>query len=298
MQISIIIPSYNSSSTIENIFTHLNISDDSIKEIIVVDSSEDAEFKKIEEIINRFKTKINLIHLEQKSSPAVARNRGAIEASGDLLVFIDSDAYPDQNWITTIVEAYDKGFMVGGGSIELPEFQKRNFIATSQYYLQFNEFLPVKNDRVKKFVPSCNIFCDRKLFNEVGGFPEVRASEDVLFGIKANTLSPLWFIPDCKVSHIFGKSWSRFAGNQELLGKYVAIYRKQDNKLLSNKLFQLLLFPFVPVIKFALLFSRIIKSDIKNITRFLITAPVIYIGLIYWAIGFIKGCFSKEVIDV
>ncbi len=297
MQISIIIPSYNSSATIENIFTKLILPDESIKEIIVVDSSDDTEFKKIEEIVKKY-INVKLIHLEKKSSPAVARNRGAKEANGELLVFIDSDAYPDINWIMAIIQAHQKGYMVGGGSYELPEFQKKSFIAVSQYYLQFNEFLPVKTDRVKRFVPSCNIFCDRQLFNDVGGFPEIRASEDVLFGIKVNKLSKLWFIPGCKVSHIFGTTWSRFAGNQKLLGKYVAIYRKKDNILMSNMLFQFLLFPFVPVIKFALLFSRIIKTDKKHIIRFIIASPVIYIGLLYWAWGYIKGCFSKEVIDV
>jgi len=297
IKISIIIPSYNSAKTIKFTIDNLNLDNSVILEVIIIDSSNSDELNRIKIAVGSNK-KIKVIHLDKKTIPSIGRNKGGSIAKGNLLVFLDSDTYPAKDWIGKITEAYKKGYKVGGGSIELPESQKRNLLAITQYYLQFNEFLPIKSDRVKTFVPSCNFFCGRELFNKVGGFPEIRASEDVVFGINVSKLYNLWFIPNCKVFHIFGLGWKRLVLNQKLLGKYVAIYRKKNSRgLLYNNIFQIFLFPFIPLIKYSILLSRIIQSGREHIVAFLISTPVIIVGLLFWAFGYISGCYSKEPVD-
>jgi hypothetical protein len=73
--------------------------------------------------------------------------------------------------------------------------------------------------RVKRILPSCNLFCDRLLFRQLGGFPKIRASEDSLFCLKAGELTDLVFIPDAGVYHIFRLDKDDFIRNQLLIGK-------------------------------------------------------------------------------
>jgi glycosyltransferase involved in cell wall biosynthesis len=149
IQISVIIPSYNSSKTlvhtIEGIINQQNIDG---YEIIVVDSSEDGS---IEGIISKYGSSgiIKFIRSEKRLSPSEGRNLGANHSNGNLLVFIDSDVVPSPIFLQKIKHAYESGCMVGGGGVEIPDFQRSKSIALAQFYLQFNEFLPVGVKRVR-----------------------------------------------------------------------------------------------------------------------------------------------------
>lgn len=294
MTTSIIIPSFNSNHTIGYLLENLDYENSSLLEVIIADSSPEEEYKKLCELTENY-PKIKVLNLGKKSIPAIARNRGAEAASGELLVFIDSDAYPDKNWLNGIQDMYNSGISVGGGGIALPDFQENNSIAVSQYYLQFNEYIPVGDKRKKDFAPSCNLFCEKALFFKIGGFPEIRASEDVLFGLKVNQEKPFWFLPDIKVFHVFGEGSIRMKNNQKLLGKYNAIYRKQQKKGKFNSLsLHILLFPFLPLIKLGLLTPRIARAGKSHFRSYLKHSQYVFLGLIYWSLGYMSGYFSNE----
>ena len=298
MSYSIIIPSYYSRKTISYFLETFDFDQPEVKEVIIVDSSETEEFKKLVNMGNNIK-KIQFLHLSEKSPPAVARNEGARIANGDILVFIDSDAYPDDDWLNEIEKAINNNCQVGGGSICLPAFQKKSMIAIAQYFLQFNEFMPSVPSMRKSFVPSCNLFCKKALFDSVEGFPNIRASEDVLFGKKVNEKSSLLFVPKSKVYHVFNTKWSRLRRNQYLLGKYVSIYRRKHPMGLADiRIMQILLSPFLLLIKYGLLLPRIMKTSRENIILFIYSTPLIVLGLIYWSFGFFRGSISKTPLEI
>jgi glycosyltransferase involved in cell wall biosynthesis len=56
-----------------------------------------------------------------KGNPAAARNRGALESTGDPVVFLDADCIPDRGWIDALLSAHDQGAAIVGGSLDLPE---------------------------------------------------------------------------------------------------------------------------------------------------------------------------------
>ncbi|MGA1933010.1 glycosyltransferase family 2 protein [Arcobacter sp. YIC-464] len=89
--ISIITPSYNSSSFISlTINSVLNQTYQNWEMIIVDDVSPDDANKIIEDYCEKDR-RIKLIHLEVNSGPAVARNRAIEESKGRYIAFLDAD---------------------------------------------------------------------------------------------------------------------------------------------------------------------------------------------------------------
>lgn len=274
---------------------NLDMDNDALCEVIISDSSDiPLEIEYISEL-KYLHPKLKIISSESRQIPSSSRNIGAAQASGDYLLFIDSDAYPHQSWIDEILDSINKGFRAGGGSISLPPFQKKNLLAVSQYFLQFNEFLPRKGSQAIRFSPSCNLYCERELFHSIGGFPDIRASEDVLFGMKINESDSYWYNPEATVYHIFGTDKNRFRSNQKLLGEYVARYRKKEyGAIRRSVVFQILLFPFIPIIKTSLMVPRICRSGSSCFLMYLRALPGILAGLWYWSLGYMKGIFQVE----
>jgi len=293
--ISVIIPSYNSSHTlchtIEGILHQESVQ---AREIIIVDSSDDGNIEKIKSKYQAFDHMV-FINAGTKVIPAIGRNIGAEYARGNLLVFLDSDVIPSQQLLEHILNAYEKGCLVGGVGVDIPEFQINNLVAMAQYYLQFNEYLPTGEKRKKPFLPSCNLFCDKDLFYIAGKFPEMRASEDVVFGMNISKFADIWFIPESKVWHIFREKWTDFFNNQKLLGKYISIYRKRNsNRLIYKGIMPVFLSPLFLSAKYIRIVPRICKAGLNHIGRFVKVFPIFSMGLLFWMIGFIEGCAVKE----
>lgn len=53
-------------------------------------------------------------------NPAIARNRGALAAAGDPLVFLDADCLPAEGWLPRLLAAHESGATVVGGALDLP----------------------------------------------------------------------------------------------------------------------------------------------------------------------------------
>jgi glycosyltransferase involved in cell wall biosynthesis len=53
-------------------------------------------------------------------NPAAARNRGALAAGGDPIVFLDADCTPAPGWLASLLAGHQAGAEVIGGSLDLP----------------------------------------------------------------------------------------------------------------------------------------------------------------------------------
>ena len=86
--ISIIIPSYNSETTIIPCLDAVQSQSYSGQyEVILVDSSSD----KTQEIVSSDYPKVKLLHPDVRADPGTARNMGISRAKGDLIAFVDSE---------------------------------------------------------------------------------------------------------------------------------------------------------------------------------------------------------------
>ncbi len=292
--VSIIIPAFNSTHTLMHTMPSILAQEgDYIKDIIVVDSSDNG---RMESFIARYKNSgILFITSGLRIMPAVQRNIGAKAASGELLVFLDSDVILKKDYIAKIVARYRSGITVGFGSIELPEFQKKKLIPVAQYYLQLNEYIPHGKDRTLPYLTGCNNFITRELFDTIGGYPEIRAAEDVLYGFNITKHTPIRFIIDATVDHIFREDWKGFADNQKLLGRFVAKYRREhSNSIIFKGIMPIILFPAFLVLKLARIIPRILVTGPYHTFQLVKIFPLFFMGLIYWTIGFTKGALDKN----
>ena len=291
--VSFVIPAYNSHATIQECVRSIvsQTQKDKILEIFIVDSSEDRNIHA--QLGLNDCEKIQCIQLTEKTGPAQARNIGAKKAQGDLLCFIDSDAYLEPDWLETILDVFNEGKFVGCGSISIAKHQESNYLCLAQHYLQFNEFLDVGKTRSKKFVPGCNIFCERTIFESVGGFPEIRAAEDVLFCLSVGETHPIWLIPSAKAYHIFREHRKGFLENQRLLGEYVIRYRRQKfARWYYRGLIPIFLFPAFLAIKVTRIELRIISSGLHHFSMHCKSWPMFFQGMVAWSQGFVRGCWQ------
>ena len=113
---------------------------------------------------------------------ARARNRGALAASGDWLVFVDADSYPSRDLFTDVADAVQSGkYLFGGATVKLEgdsplaRFGIRIWNAIS---------------RTGKFMAGSFIFCEAAAFREIGGFNErMFAAEEIDLSTRLKALA-------------------------------------------------------------------------------------------------------------
>lgn len=293
--VSVVIPSYRSSATLErSVRSVLGSRPSALKELLVVDSSPAGEMDACFESLRALGAQI--VRLDKRSYPAEARNQGARRASGDVLAFLDSDAEAEPGWVDGVLENAAR-YRVGGGSIGLDPAQRWHPVALAQYFLQFNEFMPSAFEKSVPFVPSCNLYCERELFEKVGGFPDFRASEDVLFGRAVAGHAQMRFLPTLRVRHIFGLSLNRLWANQKLLGDYTLRYRR-ISKAGSVRYFRGLLLvvtlPLLWVYKWIVVIKRLWRDGTPTAwLQWLVSLPFFFLGLTAWMTGFAGACLTR-----
>ena len=112
MKISVIIPTYNEEKVIANCLKSLMGQTLNDFEIIVVD---DGSSDKTKQVLRNFQFPVsNFQLLEQKHrGPGMARNLGAKQAKGEILVFVDADMTFDKNFLKNLIRPIDAGKIKG-----------------------------------------------------------------------------------------------------------------------------------------------------------------------------------------
>ena len=103
---------------------------------------------------------------------ARARNTGAARASGEWLVFVDADSYPDEELFREAASAMRSGRCLGGGATVA--FQTRDAMVRAWLAL-WNAI-----SRATRWAAGSFIFCEAASFRALGGFSEaLYAGEEI-----------------------------------------------------------------------------------------------------------------------
>ncbi len=218
INVSVIIPLFNNSSTIERAVRSV-ASQKYLHEIIIVDDCSTDDSKAVVLALEKTLNNIRVLENPINGGPAVARNFGAKSASGEFLCFLDADDEIIGNYFEEIIPllAKDHKYNVVKVGMEfydpirgyvLPDFDPR--------------YVPVI------FSSPCNMIIRRNAFELMGGFSEdnvfrgCHGGEDVAFcKALAAHMGPLG-----RVDKVYYRCWS-YEGSH--LDKFLASTRLADN---------------------------------------------------------------------
>jgi glycosyltransferase involved in cell wall biosynthesis len=280
---SVIVPSYNSRTTITQCLHALGQQDtDYTYEIIVVDSSDDGTG----DLIAAHFPAVKLLRMPQRTLPGLARNMGSDMASGDILAFTDADCVPEPLWVDKIVQTHAREDCIAVGGAVLNGLPC-NPVAWSGYLLEFSDRLPSFPKRFVDMLPTCNVAFKRQVFKRYGLFPtELWPSEDHIFSWRLwHAGERLLFDPTIGVRHLFRPRFSAFVQHQLRLGKASAMARRQvdlPHAWITNHPLRWL----TPLLRLLRIEARLARWDLANFLRFNCLLPLCLPGLLAWGMGF------------
>lgn len=173
--ITVVVCAYNAADTLAECLQHVCALDYPSLEILVVD---DGSTDATDAIARRY-PRARLLSIPH-AGLSVARNVGLQAARGDIIAYLDSDAYPSPDWPYYLALGMDDRRVgaVGGPNVA-PRSDPRGAHRVARAPGGPNHVL-VSDDRAEH-IPGCNMAFWRKVLVEVGGFDPVytRAGDDV-----------------------------------------------------------------------------------------------------------------------
>ncbi|MBO0893415.1 MAG: glycosyltransferase [Acidimicrobiales bacterium] len=169
-RLSVVVCAYNAASTLEECLLQLCASDYPDLEVLVVDDGSTDETP----AIALRHARVRLVAMEH-AGLASARNAGCAAASGDIVAYLDADAFPSPEWPYYLVLAFDGSKVAAAGGPNLPP-------ASDGVGAQVVARAPggpvhvlLTDDRAEH-VPGCNMAFWKELLVETGGFDPIYTS--------------------------------------------------------------------------------------------------------------------------
>jgi len=207
--ISVVIPCYNASTTIERAVRSVLATGYEPLEIVVVDdASTDGSSEIVEQLAEHFSPTVRLVRHHQNQGPAKTRNTGARTATGELLFFLDSDTEMRPDTLTRFISSIIEADVVIG--IYDAEPLNRGTVPVYKALL-YNYFFSVRG-RIPYEVFDCSRAGIRaEVFRETGGFREdIKRSmdfENEEFGYRICRKYRMVLDPKVMVRHEFPYWW-------------------------------------------------------------------------------------------
>lgn len=173
-RISVVVCAYNAEPTIDECLeAALRLDYPDYEVIVVNDGSTDATA----EIARQYP--VRLISTENRGLSS-ARNTGLDAARGEIVAYLDSDAYPDRHWLQYLANGFETADVVGVGGPNLPP-PGDGPIAACVARSPGGPAHVLLSDTVAEHIPGCNMAFRAGALREVGGFDPrfMTAGDDV-----------------------------------------------------------------------------------------------------------------------
>jgi len=231
VSISVVVPAYNAARTLPQCLAALAGQTRPPHEIIVADDGSSDDTASIAAGHD------GVVCLRQKNAgPAAARNRGAVEASGEWVVFTDADCVPAPDWLERLFEPMPPPGTagVGGGyAIANPGSLLARIIQAE---------IAARHTRMAgavDFLGSFNVAYRREVFMAAGGFDErfrQASGEDNDLAYRIHQQGgTLHFAPEARVAHYHPERLIPYLRTQMRHGYWrVFLYRLHPNRTASG----------------------------------------------------------------
>jgi glycosyltransferase involved in cell wall biosynthesis len=231
--VSVIVPTYNRNEKIRPCLEALleQTTRRAYEIIVVDDGSSDATAK-----IAREYARIRVVEQEH-AGPAAARNRGAQEAAGDIVLFTDDDCRPERDWIDTMASPFDDPEIAGVKGTYLT--QQRELTARFVQIEYEEKYDCLRKHRFIDFVDTYSAGFRRRVFLEAGGYDTrfpTASVEDQEFSFRlANAGRKMIFLPEARVWHEHVGSPLAYLRKKFKIGYWKALaLRKNPNKITGD----------------------------------------------------------------
>lgn len=257
--------------------------------------------------------------------PAMKRNLSIRDAKGEILVFIDDDAYPKENFIEVLAKDFDDENIaaVGGPAITPRESKFWQRVSGATFLSSLSGGFPERYRPMgkKTFVadwPSVNLSIRKKIFSDLGGFAgDYWPGEDTKLGLDLLTKknARILYDPDLIVYHHRREGLVKHVRQISGYGLHRGFFAKKYPKTSLNwKYFLPSLFVFFIV--FGAIFSYFFRTFIffyafgwsvyfvamlnafydiytheKNILVTLAASYYIFLTHIFYGLRFLQGLF-------
>ena len=222
-RISVVVCTHNGAPTIGTCCEELLKLDYPDYEVIVVD---DGSADNTASIVRSHEVK--LIQTENHGLSS-ARNTGANAATGEIVAYIDDDAWPDPHWLRYLATAFASGDYagVGGPNIAPPD---EGGVADAVANAPGGPIHVLLTDDIAEHIPGCNMSFRKSALQAVGGFdPTFRVAGDdvdLCWRIQARGWT-LGFTPAAVVWHRRRSSTRAYLRQQWGYGKAEAMLERK-----------------------------------------------------------------------
>lgn len=170
--ISVAVCSYNGAATIRDTLEALQKLDYPAFEVVVVN---DGSTDYLTSIVQEYP--VQLISTVNKGL-SNARNTAAQHAKGEIIAFLDDDAYPDPHWLHYLAYAYNTSNHAGIGGPNIAP-QEDGPVAHCVANAPGGPVHVLTTDELAEHIPGCNMSFRREVYLKVGGCdPIYRAAGD------------------------------------------------------------------------------------------------------------------------
>lgn len=183
---SIVIPVYNRPDEVDELLQSLTEQTFTGFEVIVV---EDGSTIPCEEVVRKYTDRLDLKYfVKPNSGPGQSRNYGVERSEGEFVIVLDSDVVLPPGYLQAVEDELSTHTDAFGGPDRAHEsfsdVQKAiNYSMTS--FFTTGGIRGGKKQMDKKFYPrSFNMGIRRELYQQLGGFSEMRFGEDIDFSIR------------------------------------------------------------------------------------------------------------------
>ncbi|WP_299315653.1 glycosyltransferase [uncultured Aquimarina sp.] len=191
--VSIIIPVYNASNTIEKtVASVLNQTYKNYEIIIVDDGSKDDSLKKVNKFLKNHKEiKVKILSQENKGVSS-ARNKGLKESQGELVALLDSDDSWCSNKLEEQINIMNKYQHIG-----MLATNRNGEYYNSFFFRKFGILVPISSKMLmyKNFMITPTVIFKREILNKIGYFDEeLKYAEDWNYFIRITQFYPAYLL--------------------------------------------------------------------------------------------------------
>jgi GT2 family glycosyltransferase len=286
VDVSVIIPSYQSSKTLNKCLEAVTAQHTRLRyEVIVVHTGR-------EQIPDETRLKFGSVHFytfETRWLPGKARNWAAKRSQSPWVLFLDADCVVGEDWVETIVsEAIrHKADAVGGAVRNATPWSLTSW---AMHILEFGEWLPGGKPGFCTNFPSCNALYKRCVLLAAGGFPEslFPCEDTILNHVLRSMQYRLVFLPQCVVGHIHCRNTIDVLRHNYAHGlahgRGCRVYKLPGHFLIRFNRASILV--IVVLGRFLRVALRLVPRHLLAFLLLFASAPLVALSLATWAMGF------------